>query len=280
MFVSQILVEQNVVDMYQESSCSQSVVGRLGQAARMMEQVQNMRTLYSQILESLTSSSEDDLQKWNFIEKLEMMPVASDSWWLWCFLLKSQQHSLLELSHISSWTWVIDIDCNMEPGYLVNPFNPHCVHFSTSKASCCFLCIIKQNKTWIIDVSHKVPILIERTLAHTSCWQLTVSPSNNHPKLPWRAESSSVGCVMQTITAKVYCIGLTETYCANLASRSSEEPWGSVAQPGSVVSGSFHPPASTFYRFNNLGWICSIKGCSEAVTINHQAYWNCFFFYK
>ena len=68
-----------MVDMYQESSCSQSVVGRLGQAARMMEQVQNMRTLYSQILESLTSSSEDDLQKWNFIEKLEMMPVASDS---------------------------------------------------------------------------------------------------------------------------------------------------------------------------------------------------------
>ena len=107
---------------------------------------------------------------------------------------------------------------------------------------------------------------------------LTVSPSNNHPKLPWRAESSSVGCVMQTITAKVYCIGLTETYCANLASRSSEEPWGSVEQPGSVVSGSFHPPASTFYRFNNLGWLCSIKGCSEAVTINHQAYWNCFFF--
>ena len=118
-----------------------------------------------------------------------MMPVASDSWWLWCFLLKLQQHSLLELSHISSWTWVIDIDCNMEPGYLVNPFNPHCVHFSTSKASCCFLCIIKQNKTWIIDVSHKVPILIERT--HKL---LTVSPSNNHPKLPWRAESSSVGC--------------------------------------------------------------------------------------
>ena len=65
---------------------------------------------------------------------------------------------------------------------------------------------------------------------------------------------------MQTITAQVYCIGLTETYCANWESRSSEEPWGSVAQAGSVVSGSFHPPASTFYRFNNLGWICSITG--------------------
>ena len=152
---TQILVEQSVVDMYQESSCSQSVVGRLDQAARRMEQVQNMRTLYEEILESLTSSSEDDVQKWNFIEKLEIMPIiASDSWELWCFLLKLQQHRL-ELSHISSLTWVID--CNMEPGYLVNPVNPHCVHFSTSEASCCFLCIIKQNKTWIIDVSHKVP---------------------------------------------------------------------------------------------------------------------------
>ena len=76
---AQILVEQSVVDMYQESSCSQSVVGRLDQAARRMEQVQNMRTLYEEILESLTSSSEDDVQKWNFIEKLEIMPIASGS---------------------------------------------------------------------------------------------------------------------------------------------------------------------------------------------------------
>ena len=77
---TQILVEQSVVDMYQESSCSQSVVGRLDQAARRMEQVQNMRTLYEEILESLTSSSEDDVHKWNFIEKFEIMPIiASDS---------------------------------------------------------------------------------------------------------------------------------------------------------------------------------------------------------
>ena len=76
---TQILVEQSVVDMYQESSCSQAVVGRLDQAARRMEQVQNMRTLYSGIVESLTSSSEDDVQKWNFIEKLEIMPIASGS---------------------------------------------------------------------------------------------------------------------------------------------------------------------------------------------------------
>ena len=111
--------------------------------------------------------------------------------------------------------------------------------------------------------------------AHTSCWQSPLPITIPNCRGEQRAARWDV---MQTITGQVYCIGLTETYCANLASRSSEEPWGSVAQPGSVVSGSFHPPASTFYRFNNLGWICSIKGCSEAVTIYHQADWNCFFF--
>ena len=110
-------------------------------------------------------------------------------------------------------------------------------------------------------VSHKVPILIEST--HKL---LTVSPSNNHPKLPWRAESSSVGC-----DANNHSQGLLYWPNWNILCQSGEQVLrGTMRQRGTTWLRCqwLLPPASL-----NILQIqqCSNTGFSEADTIKHQA---------